>query len=134
MLNELDTEKVCELIMLAREFDVEVDEPQDEASNPSDDASVEVLTPEGEATVRGQFAGLISAMNTDELDELVALFWVGRGDFTADDWEAALAQSRDSRETSVAHYLLQTPLLADYLSDGLDAFDLSCEDFERKNQ
>ncbi|MDB5651052.1 MAG: hypothetical protein JWL62_2572, partial [Hyphomicrobiales bacterium] len=28
-------------------------------------------------------------------------------------------------------YLLEMPLLADYLEDGLSGFDMSCEDMER---
>ena len=46
--------------------------------------------------------------------------WLGRGDYTVDEWERALTDARASWNERTADYLLGTPLLADYLADGLD--------------
>ena len=48
-----------------------------------------------------------------------------------EDWEDLQSQARDARNERTSAYLLGQPLLADHLADGLSAFGLSCEDFER---
>jgi hypothetical protein len=130
MLSELATEKVCFIIVKAREFDAVVDEPSD-ASNPSDDRFVKALTPANETTTRRELTAFINALNEDEQTELVALLFVGRGDYTPEEWNDALAAARDRGDPPTARYLLGDPLLGDLLEDGLSAFDLSCEDFEK---
>ena len=60
----------------------------------------------------------------------MALTWIGRGDYRADEWDEVLGQMRDVREQRTVDYLLGTPLLADYLEEGLSLFGLSCEEFE----
>jgi hypothetical protein len=46
--------------------------------------------------------------------------WVGRGDYRAEEWHRALADARDRWNERTAEYLIETPLLSDYLSEGLD--------------
>lgn len=67
---------------------------------------------------------LIEDLNVDELAELVAIAWIGRGDFDAGDFEQAVDEARDRAVRSTAKYLIGMPLLADYLEAGLDALDL----------
>ena len=56
----------------------------------------------------------------DELAELVALMWVGRGDADVENWAEILQLARDRREGDTAEYLLGHPLVADYWAEGLD--------------
>ena len=72
----------------------------------------------------------LDSLNEDELTELVALMWVGRGDYSTDDWKAALDAVNELRDRHPVDYLLGTPLVADYLEEGLSQFGQSCEDFE----
>jgi hypothetical protein len=130
MLSELAVEKVCFIVVKAREFDAVTDEPSD-ASNPSDDRFVQALTPANEATTRRELTAFINALDEDEQTELVALLFVGRGDYTPQEWDDALAAARDRGDPPAARFLLGEPLLGDLLEDGLSAFDLSCEDFEK---
>jgi len=67
----------------------------------------------------------------DEQCELVALVWVGRGDHTAAEWSEALRLARQEHNDRTSEYLLGTPLLADYLGEGLSQFDLSCGEMEK---
>ncbi|MBA5777901.1 DUF3775 domain-containing protein [Stappia sp. F7233] len=67
---------------------------------------------------------LIEDLNVDESAELVAIAWIGRGDFDAGDFEQAVEEARDRAVRSTAKYLIGMPLLADYLEAGLDALDL----------
>jgi hypothetical protein len=127
MLSELAVEKVCFIIVKAHEFGAAGGEPSDDASNPSDDRFVSALTPANEKTTQRE----LTALDEDEKTELVALLFVGRGDFIPEEWGDALAAARDRGDPPVARFLLGEPLLGDLLEDGLSAFDLSCEDFEK---
>jgi hypothetical protein len=69
-------------------------------------------------------------MDEDEQSGLVAMMWIGRGDYDATDWKLAVADARARRSGPVSQYLLGTPLLSDYLETALAEFGESCEDFE----
>ena len=77
-----------------------------------------------------ELTSFLNDLNVDEMEELLALTWLGRGDYTVDDWQDALKQAREVRDEKAPQYLLGIPLLADYLEDGLSSFGLSCQDFE----
>lgn len=64
---------------------------------------------------------LIEDLNIDEAAELVALAWVGRGDYDAAEWAEAVAEARQRGNRRTASYLLGMPMLADYLEEGLEA-------------
>ena len=49
----------------------------------------------------------------------MALMWLGRGDYEFDDWDQALKYAREAEGVSTSDYLIATPLLADYLMEGL---------------
>ncbi|MCI0465597.1 MAG: DUF3775 domain-containing protein [Beijerinckiaceae bacterium] len=125
------TEKVCFIVIKAREFDVKdvVTDP-DDASNASDDGMVSVLEDHGDDPVAGEIRGFISALNEDEQIDLVALAWLGRGDGTIDDWSELRAEAARAHNKRTAGYLLGMPLLADHLEEALSQFGGSCDEFE----
>jgi len=67
---------------------------------------------------------LIDDLNIDEASELVAITWIGRGDFEAGDFDQAVEEAKDRAVNSTSSYLLGLPMLADHLEAGLDALDL----------
>jgi hypothetical protein len=77
-----------------------------------------------------ELRSFLATLNDDELEDLLALTWLGRGDFGIDDWDELMAEVQDVRERHTVDYLLGTPLLPDYLESGLAEFGLSCEEFE----
>lgn len=125
------TDKVCFLIIKARQFDVKdvVTEP-DPGSNASDDGMVGVLEDHGDDPVVQEIGGFVRAMTEDEQIDLVALAWLGRGDGTLEEWADLRSQASDRHNDRTAAYLLGIPLLADYLEEGLSQFGRSCEDVE----
>lgn len=127
---EINLDKVCFVIIKAREYDVQYRALEADDSNPSDDNFVSVFGSDKDDSVRKELKGFIDAMDEDEQCELVALCWVGRGDFSAEEWTEAVDEARARRQGSTADYLIGTPLVSDYLEEGLSKFDLSCEDFE----
>lgn len=133
----ISTDKVCFVIVKAREFDAkdEVTEP-DTGSNPTDDNMISVLEDHGDDPVLQELTAFISAMTEDEQIDLVALAWLGRDDNTIEDWASLreeAAEAHSTRKSHAAKYLLGTPLIGDYLEEGLAQFGRSCEgdEFER---
>ena len=130
----ISPEKVCFVIIKAREFDAKdiVTEP-DTGSNPSDDKMIAVLEDHGDDPVLEELTSFISSLSEDEQIDLVALAWLGRDDNTIEDWQALreeAARAHSARTMHTANYLLGMPLVSDYLEEGLSLFGQSCEDFE----
>lgn len=76
---------------------------------------------EEEDLTEEEFRELIADLNVDEASELVAIAWLGRGDYTAAEWTEAVADARARVNNRLAGYLLAMPMLADYLTEGLDS-------------
>ena len=127
---DINPDKVCFVIIKAREFDVQDEGLEADDSNATDDNFASVFAPEKDDSVRKELKEFIDSMDEDEQCELVALCWVGRGDFSPEEWKIAVAEARSRREASTADYLIGIPLVSDFLEEGLSRFDLSCEGFE----
>jgi hypothetical protein len=125
----IDTETVCRIIERAREFDAKVDvvEPNP-GSNGGDDEMREILGDYPDDATADLLRQAINDLNDDERAELVALAWVGRGSFSAEEWSDAVAEARRTHNRRTAVYLMGQPMLGDLLEEGLAAFSLSCGD------
>ena len=126
-------EQLAYIVEKAREFDAEtapVD--SDSGSNPSDDNDVAILEDTPDNPTRQELAAALNSLDDDQKIEILALMWVGRGDFDRAEWQDALAQARDVRNESETDYLIGTPLLADYLESGLDALGYSLDDYQNR--
>ncbi len=130
---DINPDKVCFVIAKARELEAEDEGVEADDSNPTDDGSREILTDEAYETIKEELTAFIDALDVDEKNELVALTWTGRGDYSAREWRVAVAEARARQEMETSAYLLGIPLLSDYLESGLAEFDLSCQDFESRN-
>ncbi len=60
----------------------------------------------------------IEGLNEEEKYGLVALMWIGRGTYGPEELDAALQNARTSSNNHTAEYLIETPLLPDYLAEG----------------
>lgn len=101
------------IISKAREYDVQVPAvDEDSGSNPGDDRDVDILDASIGNPTRKELFAAISSLNEDERIELLALMWVGRGDFSATEWEEALSTASERHNGREAKYLIGTPLLA----------------------
>lgn len=125
-------ERLAFIIAKAREFDAEVPVEPDAAtgSDGPDDDEREVLLDTPDNPTEEELRDAIGGLGPPEQQELLALMWLGRGDYDAEGWRDALLQARESATASVADYLVGTPLLGDYLEEGAAALGLSLEDFE----
>jgi hypothetical protein len=127
----ISSEKVCFIIVKAREFDVKdaVTEP-DPGSNATDDGGVAVLEDHADDPVQQELTAFIDALTEDEQIDLVALAWLGRDDYAASDWAALRDEAAREHNRRTASYLLGMPMLADFLEEGLSMLGRSCDEFE----
>jgi hypothetical protein len=125
-------EKLAYIVEKAREWDAEVPpEGQQEGSNASDDGERAILENTPDNPTATELRDAIDGLNIDEREELLALVWLGRGDFDRKGWREALRQARETADAHETDYLLGTPLLADYLEEGLAVLGQSLEGLER---
>jgi len=77
-----------------------------------------------------ELRAFIGRLSDDEQISLVALMWIGRGTFEAEELAEAMQTAAEEATTPTADYLLGTPHLSDHLENGLDALGLSAIDEE----
>ena len=130
---QVNPETVCYLILKAHQQDMKLapDESDSEA-HAIDEEALELLEEEEpENPAYEEMKSFIEDMNEDEQVDMVALMWLGRDSASAEDWAQIRQDAADAHNEHSADYLLGTPLLADYLSEGLASLGYDCESFER---
>ncbi len=73
----------------------------------------------------GELRAFIDRLSQDEQAELVAIMWIGRDSFEADDLPEAIATAKTEATTPCADYMLGTPHMTDHLENGLEALGIS---------
>jgi hypothetical protein len=127
----ISPEKVCSVIIKAKEYDAKDEITEvDPGSNPSDDKDVSVLENHEDDPVVEELTSFINSLSEDEQIDLVALAWLGRDDNSASDWPAVREEAARAHNQRTAAYLLGTPLVGDYLEEGLSMLGYSCQEFE----
>jgi hypothetical protein len=117
---DIPNDKLGFIILKAHEYDVkESDSDPDEGSNAIDDGYTDVLSDKNDDPVREELLGAIRDLSEEERVQLVALAWLGRGTYDLSEWRTALDTARSEHRKRTAEYLLDLPLLGDYLEDGL---------------
>jgi uncharacterized protein DUF3775 len=124
-------EKLAYIVEKAREFDAEVPSDFEEGSNAADDDERQILLDTPDNPTEQELRDAIDGLGVPERQELLALMWLGRGDYDAESWSEALRQARETQTATETNYLVGTPLLGDYLEEGASALGLSLEDFQR---
>jgi hypothetical protein len=81
------------------------------------------LAREGNAA-SDELDAFIDNLNDDEKAHLTALAWVGRGAFEPEDYNAAVATALAEATVPTAQYLMGMPHLAENLESGLDAMGI----------
>lgn len=127
----ISPEKVCFVIIKSREYDAKDEVTEvDPGSNPSDDKGISVLENHEDDPVVEELTSFINSLSEDEQIDLVALAWLGRNDNSASDWPAVREEAARAHNQRTAAYLLGTPLVSDYLEEGLSMLGYSCQEFE----
>lgn len=124
---QLDT--LCHIIDKAREFQAkeEVVLP-DVPGGPSEDWALQILADHSEDYSLRAMTDAIGEMSQRQRAELVALMWLGRGDYSIEEWERAVDDAIGDHSLRAAAYVFAHPMVSDYLEEGLIAFGYSCQD------
>lgn len=128
--------KVCDIIARARAFDSQMplgdEEDQPEEFEADDEIDEDEVVERAEHFVDDpayiELVDFIDSLNEEEQVNLVALAWIGRGDYAADELPAALEAAREAHNERTGEYLLGIPLISDYLEEALSQFGESCEE------
>jgi len=125
---DVNPDTVCRLIDLARVFHAqeEVVFPE-EPDIAEEDYPTQILANHAGDPTLAEFRNIITDLEPDQQQQVVGLLWLGRGDFTLDEWSEALEQAAENWNQSTADYLVAHPMLSDYLTEGLDQHGYSCD-------
>lgn len=122
----IDRETLAYIVLKARAFDALL-APDDtsDGSDSVDDRFVDALEDEADNPAQRELRAAIVSLNTDARAQLVALTWLGRGDYEAEDWREAVSAARERGQGSTARYLIGVPLLGDYVEEGADKLGIN---------
>jgi hypothetical protein len=117
----LNPEFLRSLILKLRAVMAQEDEVSpDSGSNASDDEGPATLQDTPDNLTRDEITAQIEDLEPDQQAEVVALMWLGRGDFEPEEWAEALALAAERSDGPTAAYLLSHPHVADHIDEGVD--------------
>lgn len=130
----IDPEKAFYILMKAREYEEKTaSSGLEDGSNPSDDKDVSVLEDNPDDATLEELTTALEALNEDEQLDVVTLTWIGRGDYTINEWEDAREEARNVRDKHIALYISEMPLFSDYFEEGLSLAGQDLNEFEREH-
>ncbi len=94
---EISTNKIAQIILMSREL----------------------------GRAEAELMGFFETLSEEELTDLVAVMWIGRGSFDADELAEARATAIAEATVPTPDYLIGSPHLSDHLENGLEAMGLS---------
>jgi hypothetical protein len=130
LLTPLET--ICRLILRAKELEAQVpaedpDDDPDDIDDMEDGEALSVLEDELNDGVEEEIQAVLDDLAEDQLAEIVALAWVGRGTYDSSEWDDAFEEANSLDNEQKIDELMDMPLLGGHLEAGLAAFDFSCD-------
>ena len=129
----ISSEKVCAFIEAAREVAGKVPSTAGDRTTTGDDSRLVTIEDypgdspfDGDAR-RQEMVEFIAGLNIEEQTDLLALIWLGRGDYDLGQWAEAVAEAEGRIAARDPDYLIGDAALPEYLGDGLEAFGKSCD-------
>ncbi|KTC80355.1 DUF3775 domain-containing protein [Legionella cherrii] len=125
MLN-LDTETIRDLLDKARQFQVKEEVSFPEVTEDMD--AFYVLADYQNDPVYQETVEYIDNLRPDQQATLVALMYLGRGDYTREEWKDALQFAQEEITDHTGEYLLSRPTVADDVERGLNMLGISYQE------
>jgi hypothetical protein len=124
----ISTEKVCDFIETAREIAGIVPSTAGDHTTTGDDSKLETMEGDPDKDVRRiEAIAFIAGLNVEEQTDLLALIWLGRGDYDISEWDDAVAEAEGRIAARDPDYMIGDAALPEYLGDGLEAFGMTCD-------
>ena len=90
----ISSEKVCAFIEAAREVAGTVPSTAGDRTTTGDDSKLVTIEDNpGEDSRRQQMVEFVAGLNVEEQTDLLALIWLGRGDYDIAEWDEALEEA-----------------------------------------
>jgi len=115
------------IILKARELDGKDANDLPEPDETDDDNPLSVLDTRPDDSTIQELTSWIDDLTDTQRAELVALFWLGRYD---GDFSELLEDARGQQNKSTSRYLLGSPMLGDYLEEGLERLGYDTSEIE----
>lgn len=122
MLN-LDSETIYNLLDKARQFQVKDDVSLIEMDDEMDSLKVHDDCDDG--AIYQEAVAFINDLREDQQATLVALMYLGRGDYSEEEWSDAYNLAEGELSDHTGEYLLARPLVADDIERGLYLLGIS---------
>lgn len=122
---------VCALIQKFKEFSAKEEVTFDETMSDSEYEYdwAQILADHGDDQTFREIKNVIEELEPDQRVDLLALMFIGREDFDSNEWSAARKEAKSNAALEhLSEYFMSQPLLAEYLSKGLEYLGYSCED------
>lgn len=126
---DLNMEIVREIIERAREFQAK--EGVVFPENPeelSEDDFMQILADHENDLTYTEVKQAINGLEKDQQIMLVAIMYLGRGDFSLEEWDDCVVEATDGWTNHTAEYLLSKPQIADFLENGLELLGYGSEE------
>lgn len=91
----------------------------EEGRNASDSLVVGMLEDTPDDPTPAELLAALEDLDDDEIVDVLALLWLGRGDHDAGGWREALGDARGARGGRAVRYLLEAPTPGDLLAQEL---------------
>lgn len=116
----LNSEIVYQVIEKAKEFHAKEEVVIPENPNEfSEEDFAQILADHQNDLTYQEVKIAIDDLEPDQQITLVAIMYLGRGDFEPHDWDLCLSEAKNGWTKHTASYLLSKPHIADYLEEGL---------------
>ena len=129
----ISAEKVCALIEAAREVAGKVPSTAGDKTTTGDDSPLVTIEDYPEEDEwdgddrRREMVEFIAGLNVEEQIDLLALIMLGREDYDIAEWDDAVAEAEGRIAARDPDFMIGDAALPQYLGDGLEAFDKSCD-------
>lgn len=129
MLN-INPDIICTMLPKMREFHGKegMDLTQGAPADVDPDSDFQILEDDEGDLTYSELEKAITDLEPDQQVALVTLMWIGRGDYTVEEWNVAYKEAARNFNNRTAQYLLTKPLIADYLEEALRLLGYACED------
>jgi hypothetical protein len=125
----INPDKVCQFLEAAREVAGKVPATTGDHTSTGDDSPLTFMEDDGGPDpIHQQMVEFVAGLNVEEQVDLLALIYLGRGDFSLAEWDDALREAQDRIAAGDPNYMIGERALPAYLGDALDAFGKSCPD------
>jgi hypothetical protein len=125
----INPDKVCAIIEAARELAGRVAPTTGDKTTNGDDSPLHFIEEDVDDPTRQLIVEAIAGLNVEEQVDLLALIYLGRGDFDIDEWDDALDEARERlKDGAGPDFMIGNDGLAAFLEEALDAFGKSCPD------